>query len=92
MTFPDDIMRAAREAFIAFATPTLDRATTERTRAGDIDHMPMLQLAAQAIMAERQRCLEVASDVVQSADAQGASRYLIPGAAHVLLKIIGSQA
>lgn len=58
MTFPDDIMRAAREAFIA-AAPQMDRASAERIRAGAMDDSHATTIIATAILAERKRCAAV---------------------------------
>lgn len=63
MTFPDDIMQAAREAFIAADGPQMDRASAERIRAGVIDETPALAAVATAILAERQRCASKAMNM-----------------------------
>ncbi|MGX1786820.1 hypothetical protein ACWIGM_08795 [Bosea sp. NPDC055332] len=59
MTFPDDIVRAAREAFIT-AAPQMDRASADRIRAGAMDDSHATTIIATAILAERQRCVELA--------------------------------
>lgn len=56
--FPDDIMRAAREAVIT-AAPQMDRASAERIRAGAMDNSHATTIIARAILAERQRCVDV---------------------------------
>lgn len=55
--FPEDIMRAAREAFIV-AAPQMDRASAERIRAGAMDDWHIFTVVATGILAERQRCVD----------------------------------
>jgi hypothetical protein len=60
---PEDVELAAREAFINFANFSKSEAADtaiEHVRRGNMDEMPMLQLAAHAILAERQRCADLA--------------------------------
>ncbi|CAN7597911.1 hypothetical protein [Bosea sp. LjRoot237] len=68
-TFPDDIMRSAREAFIAYAGPCLDRASADHVLAGGADDAPLLRLAAFVTEAERRRCVSaVNAERVMDAD------------------------
>jgi len=66
MTYPDDVLKAAREAAIGavnalhwggLGIPETYRA---RTESGRNDHTTEVQAAARAIMAERQRCAGIA--------------------------------
>lgn len=56
---PQDVWEAARQAFIGMTDLKPEALETKRVLRGDFDGMPMLVIAARAIMAERERCLSI---------------------------------
>lgn len=72
---PADVMAAAREVLEGWSNP------------GSAP-VPLEVAIARAILAERQRCVEAACDVILSADSSVAP-YVVAGASMVLAKIQG---
>jgi hypothetical protein len=62
MTYPEDVMKAAREAAAEEFTAQNMAETGRHIRAGGYDHAVHVGIAARAILAERERCQRVAED------------------------------
>lgn len=60
MTYPEDVLKAAREAAIKALWRPSEEAQRRNIRNGYGDHYAHVQAACIAIMAERQRCAGIA--------------------------------
>ena len=57
---PEDVLKAAREAYLTVPTTPTDAWFVKSVREGDYDHQMPIKASARAILAERERCATIA--------------------------------
>lgn len=60
--YPEDVMKAAREAYLTVPTTPTDAWFVKSVREGDYDHQMPIKACARAILAERERCAKIADE------------------------------